>query len=112
MMVKTVMVWGIGIAALTFLHPFLNAQAVEPQTRTFSFTYAATLTQLPKDKTVHLWIPLPQTTPDQVITIEQQSVPGNPQIGVDKVYNNKILYTAAKPDNEGKLTVSLTFKVN
>jgi uncharacterized protein (TIGR03000 family) len=79
--------------------------------RTFHFTSAATLTMLPKDKTVKVWVPVPPTTADQDITLEKESVPGKASIGTEPQYGNKILFIEARPDQDGNLTFALTFKV-
>jgi len=88
-----------------------SAKPGEVKSRTFFFTYAVSVVKVPKDKKVKLWLPLPQTTADQEVSIEGQALPGKSSVGSDPEYGNQILFVEARPDKEGSIAVSLTFKV-
>jgi uncharacterized protein (TIGR03000 family) len=82
------------------------------KTRTFSFTYGATLSKLPAGKTVRVWFPVPTTTSAQDITIEKTDLPeGKTNLDSDPTYGNKIQYFEAMPDKDGKITFAVTYKV-
>src|SRR4051812_29507253 len=75
------------------------------KSRTFDFTYAATFGQLPKGKIVKIWLPLPQTTADQEVTVEKEMLPGKSSVDVEPQYGNKMLYVEAMPDKDGAVNV-------
>jgi uncharacterized protein (TIGR03000 family) len=79
--------------------------------RTFLFTYAATITDLPRDRTARVWVPLAQNNDAQTVEIVSKTIPGKEQIGTDKTYGNKVLYFEGKPDDAGKLSLEIVYKV-
>src|SRR5271155_3439034 len=70
------------------------------KTRTFLFTYSATFTNLARGKVVKIWLPLPQTSAHQDVTMSKQKIPGKHSVGTDPVYGNKILFVEAAPEND------------
>ena len=81
------------------------------KSRTFLFTYRATLSKLPAGKTVKVWLPVPVTTADQDVVRETLSLPGKASEGTEPRYGNTILFFEATPDKDGKLALSMAFKV-
>src|SRR5262249_32725934 len=47
-----------------------------PKSRTFLLTYAGTINDVPADKTVRVWLPVPPTTEDQEVKFEKQELQG------------------------------------
>lgn len=91
--------------------PADQPKAEAPKSRTFLFTYAATVKDVPKDKTARIWIPLPRSTKEQDVAIESKDLPGKPEVGAEKVYGNEMFYVEAKPDAKGEIPLKLIFKV-
>lgn len=100
--------WGLARAPLPAL-----AQTPPPaaKARTFDFTYATTITNLPPGKTARIWVPLPPATVDQDVALEKETLPAKGIIATEPLYGNKMLYLEATPDKDGNIALSLTFKV-
>src|SRR5579862_2748613 len=118
--------WGITVLALAALTLACALGAAEnqskddgkpaaPKSRTFLITYSATVAKVPKGKTIKLWLPLPATSPDQEVSLQQSSLTPSDKggsIGTDPLYGNQILFfqtTAQEADTT--ITASNTFKV-
>jgi len=95
------------ISALLLLLPAL----CHAKDRTFLFTYAATIDQIPQDRVARVWLPVPQTNEDQQIETIRQDLPGTPSIGVDPRCGNRILYFVSKPAADAKLHFSILYRV-
>jgi transglutaminase-like putative cysteine protease len=100
------------------LAPSAGSAVYQPpklKSRTFLFTYTVRVANLPKDKTVKLWLPVPQASLDQdVILLDAKFTPGDKggAIGTDPVYGNQMLCFQATPTQENAaITASHTFKV-
>lgn len=82
------------------------------KSRTFLFTYSTTVTGLPEGKTARIWLPVPPSSPDQDVTIEStKELPEGHQIRTDKKTGNQYLYVEGKPNAEGEIPLSVTYKV-
>jgi uncharacterized protein (TIGR03000 family) len=79
--------------------------------RTFQFTYTASITGLKPGEMARIWIPLPPTTAEQEVAIDKQSVPGKSSIATESLYGNRILFTETTADASGSIPLALTFKV-
>jgi hypothetical protein len=92
-----------------------DAKVAPLKSRTFLFTYTATVAKLPKGKTVKLWLPLPQSSPDQDVTLQDAKLTAGGMesiVGTDPMYGNKSHFFQMAPQkDDGTLTVSNTFKV-
>ncbi len=86
-------------------------EARPAKTRSFLFTYAVTLTDLPADKTVQVWLPVPATSPYQEVEIVSQKLPGTAKTGSEPLYGNRILFFEARPDGQGKLPLEVVYKI-
>lgn len=79
--------------------------------RAFRFSYVATVTGLKTGTTARVWVPVPSTTPAQVVTIVAKSLPEDGQIMRDKQYGNRILYFEAPADSAGKIAFHMEYDV-
>jgi uncharacterized protein (TIGR03000 family) len=79
--------------------------------RSFLFTYSTKLTGLTPGKAVKIWIPLPQSSPEQEVRLEKEAFPGKSSIAAEPLYGNKMLFLEAEADKSGTVAVTLTFKV-
>jgi uncharacterized protein (TIGR03000 family) len=86
-------------------------KANAPKSRTFLFTYETTVTDLPPGKEAKIWLPYPSSSPEQTVSLVSKNVPVQDKIGKDKEYGNQYLYVKAMANAEGKIPLSMTFKV-
>ena len=100
-------------AILLFILPsiLLADGPVEPRSRTFRFTYAATVTGLAAKQTARIWIPIPKTTSDQQVELIEQELPGPSRLGAEPRFGNRVLYFEAQPSPKGELSCKLVFLV-
>jgi transglutaminase-like putative cysteine protease len=100
------------VAALILLSTVrAGADNPKPKTRTFLFTYGATVTGLTPGKTARIWIPTPPVTAEQDAEVVAKDLPGDKRFGHDPVYGNLILSTTAPADKDGKIALQVTYKV-
>ncbi|MFL5244989.1 MAG: transglutaminase-like domain-containing protein [Gemmataceae bacterium] len=88
-----------------------DAKPKSVKSRTFQFTYAATVTGLPAGKTARIWIPVPQTTDDQQVELVSKDLPAQSKIAKESKFGNKILYLEAPADKDGTLPLKVTFLI-
>jgi hypothetical protein len=98
--------------------PKLKSAAAAPvsaqdagKTRTFLFTYALTVKDLPRGKEASIWLPVPSDSAEQTVTIAAKKLPAKEQIGKDKQYGNQILFVKAKADAQGTVRAEIIYKV-
>jgi transglutaminase-like putative cysteine protease len=97
------------VAVIALLAP--SALAAPPKSRTFLFTYAATVTDLEPGKTVRLWLPVPPTNDEQTATVVRRQLPGEAKTGKDTTFGNSILYVEGKAGADGTVPLSVTYRV-
>jgi uncharacterized protein (TIGR03000 family) len=90
--------------------PKLPARAPEAKTRSFLFTYAARIKDLPAGTRARVWIPMATSNDQQEVTIADRKL-GEPQITRDKQYGNTIAYFEAKANDNGLIPFEVTYKV-
>jgi len=87
-------------------------QAKAPKSRTFLFTYAVTLKDLPADKTARVWLPVATSNDNQEVEIvDTKALPEGSKIEKEPVYGNSILYDEVKGDKDGVAKLAITYKV-
>jgi len=93
-----------------------NADKSEPAAadmseRTFKFTYAATINDLPPGVKARIWVPLAATNREQDVEIVKIDVPGEYREEKDATYGNAMLYFEGTADDAGDIPLSVAFKV-
>jgi transglutaminase-like putative cysteine protease len=88
-----------------------SRQGTQPQSRSFEFTYAATVTGLSPGGAVRIWVPFPPTDDAQQVTLLEQRVPGVSRVGREAKYGNEVLYIDGRADASGKASLSLAYRV-
>ncbi len=83
----------------------------KPRSRTFEFTYAATVTGLKPGQAARVWLPVPPSNEDQDVSVVSRDLPAEGRVGRDPVYHNQILYLEAKANEEGKIPLKMTYRV-
>src|SRR5215218_2071196 len=98
------------LVALVVLVPVASA-ADDPTTRSFKFTYEATVTGLKPGQPARVWVPVPQTSEDQEVLHVAMSLPGEPALNTETKFGNRMFYIAARADADGNLPVKATYTV-
>jgi transglutaminase-like putative cysteine protease len=99
-------------AALALLASGVRAAPdTPPRSRTFLFTYQAAVTGLPPGETGRVWLPVPPSNEDQDVHLVQEELPAEGRYAREPEYGNRILYVEAKANDEGKIPLSLTYRV-
>jgi transglutaminase-like putative cysteine protease len=90
-----------------------KAPAAGPiKTRSFLFTYAATITGLKPEQKVRIWLPTPPSNEDQdAKLIDEKGLPEGFKIGKEHEYGNEIIYVEAEADKDGTVPLSATYRV-
>jgi transglutaminase-like putative cysteine protease len=86
-------------------------QETIPRSRTFQFTYAATVTGLKPGQAARIWIPAPPVTAEQDVEVVSKDLPGKKLFGRDAIYNNLILSLEARADDKGRIPLQVVYKV-
>src|SRR5262249_22048628 len=71
----------------------------------------ATITGLDPEKSARIWLPVPPSNEDQDVKIESKELPGSEQISTEPKYGNQVLYVEGKADNQGTVSVAVTYRV-
>ena len=85
--------------------------AAKPRSRTFDFTYAATVTGLKPGQIARVWLPVPPSNDDQDVAVVTKDLPAEGRVGRDPVYHNQVLYVEARANNEGKIPLRMVYRV-
>ncbi len=86
-------------------------EARGPKTREIDFTYAATVTGLKPGQKARIWLPVAPSNPYQTVKVVSRAVPGKTQINKEPKFGNEILYTEAQADPEGKIRLTIDYRV-
>src|SRR6478672_9074173 len=98
------------LVALLVIGPALSA-ADEPRTRTFKFTYEASVTGLKPGQQARVWVPVPQTTDDQEVLHVEMSLPGEPALNTETKFGNRMFYVATRADADGNVPIKAAYTV-
>ena len=99
----------LAILLLSALPVFAGGAA--PKSRTFAFTYAATVTGLKPGEKARVWLPVPPSNDAQQVTLDSQRLPAEPHVGREAQYGNTILHVEAPADKDGNVSLSRTYRV-
>jgi transglutaminase-like putative cysteine protease len=88
----------------------VNATAA-PRTRTFLFTYGATVTGLPAGQAVRVWLPVPPSNDDQQVRMVAWELPGASRSTREPKYGNDLLYLEARAGADGRVPLAVTYRV-
>lgn len=81
------------------------------KSRTFLLTYAGSINGISADKEVAVWIPVPQSSDEQTVSIESKKLPANAKLNEEPWYGNKMFYFTAKPGPDGSVPYEVVYKV-
>src|SRR5262249_11169288 len=88
-----------------------QTQQPAPRSRTFQFTYEATVTGLEPGTKARIWLPLAPSTAEQVVKIESKELPTEGKLGKDAEYGNEMLYVEAAANKSGKVPLKIRYRV-
>jgi transglutaminase-like putative cysteine protease len=99
------------LTALAGLLPALARAEEKPKSRTFLFSYSATLKELPAGEMVRIWLPVPPSNEQQKVAIESEELPVKGKISAESEYGNRSLHLEAPAKADGTLTVKMVYRV-
>jgi uncharacterized protein (TIGR03000 family) len=85
-------------------------------TRTFEFTYAATITDLEAGKKVKVWVPVATSSDAQDVKLLSSEVKSGDEkargtIHAGKSFGNRFFFVETTPDDQGKISLKLVYWV-
>src|SRR5947209_1364245 len=81
------------------------------RSRTFEFTYAATVTGLEPGQSARIWLPVAPSNDDQDAKVVRKELPAQGRLTREPEYGNRILYLEAKADVHGKVPLKVVYRV-
>jgi transglutaminase-like putative cysteine protease len=102
---------GFGLGMVSLSSGAKAPEDKEPRSRTFLFTYQATVNGLAADKTARIWLPVPSSGKDQDVEIVLRDLPAKGSIQREPQYGNQILYVETKATGEAPLTLTVSYRV-
>ena len=87
------------------------AQNEPGRQRSFQFSYGATITGLAPGQVARVWLPVPQSSADQMIEIVEQDLPVKGQVGKEMKWGNQLLYFQAPARQDGTLPMRVVYRV-
>jgi uncharacterized protein (TIGR03000 family) len=85
--------------------------AAAARSRTFEFTYAATVTDIPAGKVARIWLPVAHADDYQDAAIVSKKIPGDSSEGREPKFGNQILYTEAKAGADGTIPLEIVYRI-
>jgi len=101
--------WFLIVAAAAF--PAVAQAEEKEKGRSFLFTYAATVKELPPGEIVRIWLPVPPSNEQQEVTIESKELPVEGKISTEPEYGNRILFVEAAAKADGTLPIKMVYRV-
>ena len=86
-------------------------QSLEQKTRHFQLSLSATITDLPADASVHIWMPVPSNSNEQQIEITSLSFPAPVTRHQEETFGNEMIHCVAQPDEAGQLELNAQINV-
>jgi transglutaminase-like putative cysteine protease len=88
-----------------------DLQVNTPKLRVFNFDYGATLSNLPAESRVRVWLPVPPSNDHQTVKTLKSQLPAKGTMSIDPVYGNKILYFETHGSSSGRLSFKTSYHV-
>src|SRR5262245_33919503 len=71
-----------------------------PRSRTFEFTYSATVTGLKPGQKAAIWLPVPPTLEEQDVSVVSSDLPAGAKTAVEKESGNRMTYATGTANKE------------
>lgn len=92
--------------------PEAKKEEVAVKSRTFQFTYAATISGLKPGQKARVWLPVPPSNEHQdVKLVDDKGLPEGFQTNKEPEYGNEIIYADATADKDGKIPLAAIYLV-
>jgi hypothetical protein len=85
-----------------------TAKPAEAKSRHFRFTYGGKVVDLKPGQEARVWLPVPQKTSEQTVTLLETKIPAPFERLRDPLYRNEILSFTAKADAKGEIPFAFT----
>jgi transglutaminase-like putative cysteine protease len=79
--------------------------------RSFLFTYAGTIKDVPAGKEVSVWLPVAASGPEQEVSIKSQKLPAKATTRTENQYGNTMLHFTAKANEKGEIPFEIVYAV-
>ncbi len=89
----------------------ISKPAPKAKERTFLFTYAGKIKDLPPGKEASVWLPMAVNGPEQKIKIATQMLPKGFKIGTEKQYGNSMIFFKSKANAAGEIPFEVVYEV-
>jgi transglutaminase-like putative cysteine protease len=87
------------------------AQTPAPKTRSFLFTYSATLAGLQAGQMARVWFPVPPSNEDQQVQVESKEFPADVSFANEPQYGNRIGYFQSPPGADRTIRFNIVYRV-
>jgi hypothetical protein len=91
--------------------PSNTTEVEQPRGRQFRLTYAVTVTELPVDQRVQIWMPVPPNNAQQRVHVVAQHLPGRSQQARESKYGNDVLHVEATANGAGRIEFQTVYEV-
>jgi transglutaminase-like putative cysteine protease len=95
---------------LSGLSSFATAPEKGPPSRSFQFTYSATVKGLAPGQTARVWLPVPPCNDEQDVTLVENALPAPGRVGREPQYHNEILFCEARANEAGEVPLRLVYQ--
>lgn len=95
----------------TFAGLCVAQERAEIEKRRFEFQYGATVTDLPADAKVVVWIPIAETSYHQLVELNEVSTPTPATIARDEKYGNKMARFELDAPETGQFAFNLNYNI-
>lgn len=82
-----------------------------PTSRSFRFTYAATVTGLKPGEEARIWLPVPLSDEHQKVRLISRNLPAKAQVEKGTEYGNHFLYMEARANAQGEIPLQVVYAV-
>jgi len=110
--------WSIGVAASLALcsttwgeESGLPVHAKAPRKREFRFDYGATLSGLPANELVRVWLPVPQNNRHQQVRILTSKFPAPAKRNTEPKYGNEMFYFETRSPASGRVSFNVSYQI-
>lgn len=84
----------------------------DPKLRSFQFTYAGRVKDVPEGKTVKVWLPVAATNLEQEAVIVSKKLPAPDQMAKEPTYGNQFLFFEAKAGKDGVVPFEVVYSID
>jgi hypothetical protein len=91
--------------------PLEVVSKTQRESRSFTFHYGMSVTDLSPGDDVRLWIPVPSSNQHQKVEVIAQDLPGKGNETKEPKYGNRMVYRSLRIANQGSIDAAMTYRV-